>query len=78
MGSGTVAFFVIGHFLHELNVLIDDSWIIHDRPALSLGILLIVVGIQFFSLGLLGELLIARHGAGAGDRGYSVKQTLDD
>jgi len=30
---------------------------IGDRPLLTLGVLLIIVGIQFFSLGLLGEML---------------------
>jgi len=78
VGFGTVAFFVIAHFLYRLNVLTDISWNIHDRPALNLGVLLMVVGIQFFSLGLLGELLVARHGTAASDRGYSVSQILED
>jgi glycosyltransferase involved in cell wall biosynthesis len=78
VGFGTIAFFVVAHFLYKLNLLIDDSWNIHDRPAISLGILLMVVGIQFFSLGLLGELLIARHGSATGDRGYSVKRILEE
>jgi glycosyltransferase involved in cell wall biosynthesis len=77
VGSGTIGFFVVAHFLFKLGVLTDLSWNIHDRPALSLGILLVVVGIQFFSLGLIGELLVARHGA-ASDRPYSVKQILGD
>ncbi len=33
-----------------------------DRPALIFGVLLIVLGIQLFSLGLLGELIIFTHG----------------
>jgi hypothetical protein len=33
-----------------------------DRPALVLGVLLMVLGIQLFSLGLLGELIIFTHG----------------
>ncbi len=78
VGLGTVTFFVAAHFLYKLNVLLDKDWNIHDRPALSLGVLLLVVGVQFFSIGLLGELLIARSGMGPGDRGYSVKQILDD
>jgi glycosyltransferase involved in cell wall biosynthesis len=78
VGLGTILFFVVAHFLYKLSLLTDDSWNIHDRPAISLGILLMVVGIQFFSLGLLGELLVARRGAATGDRGYSVKQILED
>jgi glycosyltransferase involved in cell wall biosynthesis len=34
---------------------------IGERPLLLLGILLLVVGIQFFSLGLVGELLTSHH-----------------
>jgi glycosyltransferase involved in cell wall biosynthesis len=78
VGCGTIAFFVVAHVLYRLSLLTDSSWNIHDRPAISLGILLMVVGIQFFSLGLLGELLVARHGAAPGDRGYSVKRILED
>jgi hypothetical protein len=32
-----------------------------DRPALFLSSLLVVLGLQFFSLGLLGELIIFTH-----------------
>jgi glycosyltransferase involved in cell wall biosynthesis len=79
VGGGTIGFFVIAHVLFKLGVLTDLSWNIHDRPALSLGILLIVVGVQFFSLGLLGELLVARRGStSGGDRPYSVRQILGD
>ncbi|MBD0329693.1 MAG: glycosyltransferase family 2 protein [Thermoleophilia bacterium] len=34
---------------------------IGHRPLLTLGILLVVVGLQFFSLGLMGELLTSHH-----------------
>ncbi len=34
---------------------------IGNRPLLLLGILLVVVGIQFFSLGLIGEMLTSQH-----------------
>jgi hypothetical protein len=53
---------------------------LHDRPAISLGILLMVVGVQFFSMGLIGELLVARYGASTSgsDRGYSIKRILED
>ena len=48
--------------------------IIGNRPLLLLGILLIVLGIQFFSLGLLGELIISSNS----DKNvqYSVKSYL--
>jgi glycosyltransferase involved in cell wall biosynthesis len=78
VGLGTVAFFVIAHILYKMGFLLSSGWDIHDRPALSLGILLLVVGVQFFSLGLLSELLIARPEAGSSDRGYSIKRILED
>ena len=34
---------------------------IGDRPLLFLGILLMVLGVQFFSTGLLGELINKNH-----------------
>ena len=44
---------------------------IGDRPLLMLGILLVVVGIQFFSLGLIGEMLTSQHEEKArGERRY--------
>lgn len=44
-----------------------------NRPLLFLGILLIIVGVQFISMGLLGE-MIAQHGKRDGD--YSIKKRL--
>ena len=41
---------------------------IGDRPLLTLGVLLVVVGLQFFSLGLISEMLTSQHEEGAGDR----------
>ena len=35
---------------------------IGNRPVFFLGILLLIVGVQFFSIGLLGELLIKTSG----------------
>ena len=34
---------------------------IGERPLLLLGILLVVVGVQFLSLGLIGEMLTSHH-----------------
>ena len=49
---------------------------IGDRPLLMLGILLLVVGIQSFSLGLVGEMLTSQHEEKArGERRY-VRDTL--
>jgi glycosyltransferase involved in cell wall biosynthesis len=52
---------------------------IGGRPLLMLGVLLLVVGVQFFSLGLVGELLTSQHEERAAgklaNRGY-VRDTL--
>jgi glycosyltransferase involved in cell wall biosynthesis len=77
IGAGVLGFFVAAHFLQGLGVLADKSWVLHDRPAFSLGVLLMVVGVQFFSMGLLGELLVTG-ATGISDKGYSIKQTLGE
>ncbi len=41
---------------------------IGQRPLLTLGVLLVVVGMQFFSLGLIGEMITSQHEERAGDR----------
>ncbi|MCB0753078.1 MAG: hypothetical protein KDC52_16515 [Ignavibacteriae bacterium] len=44
------AYLTILWFLHEVNL--------SNRPILYLGTVLIIVGVQFFSLGLIGEMLV--------------------
>lgn len=51
-----VAGFLINLYL--LYIKLAFNIIIGDRPLLLLGILLMVIGIQFISLGLLGELIV--------------------
>jgi glycosyltransferase involved in cell wall biosynthesis len=41
---------------------------IGQRPLLTLGVLLVVVGLQFFSLGLLSEMITSQHEERRGDR----------
>ena len=53
---------------------------IGDRPLLLLGVLLVVVGIQLLSLGLVGEMLTSQNEArtSAGERlRFYVRDTLD-
>jgi glycosyltransferase involved in cell wall biosynthesis len=45
-----------------------------DRPALLLGSLLIVLGVQTFALGLIGELIIFTHASGMKE--YSVRSVI--
>jgi glycosyltransferase involved in cell wall biosynthesis len=54
--------------LTYLTVLKATGEAIGGRPLLTLGVLLVVVGIQLFSLGLVGELVTSLHEERAGDR----------
>jgi dolichol-phosphate mannosyltransferase len=50
---------------------------IGDRPLLLLGVLLVVVGIQFLSLGLIGEMLTSQHEEKAQARGTGHAHVRD-
>jgi hypothetical protein len=58
--------------------LITDKLVFHhalaDRPALLLSSLLVVLGLQVFALGLLGELIIFTHAKGIKD--YQVDEVI--
>ena len=45
-----------------------------ERPALLLASLLVVLGLQLFALGLLGELLIFTHARGLKD--YQIERVI--
>ena len=50
---------------------------IGQRPLLMLGVLLLVVGMQFFSLGLISEMLTSQHEEGVGGRAHA-EQHVDE
>ncbi|MFA6393960.1 MAG: glycosyltransferase family 2 protein [Patescibacteria group bacterium] len=50
--------------------------LIGSRPLLILGMLLVVVGVQSFSLGCLGELIIRQNGSDR--RNYVIKEIIDN
>ncbi len=50
---------------------------IADRPLLLLGILLLVVGVQFITMGLLGELIIRTYHESRDRPIYAVRETLN-
>jgi glycosyltransferase involved in cell wall biosynthesis len=60
--------------LAYLTVLKAAGETIGQRPLLILGVLLVVVGIQLFSLGLLSEMIISHHEERTRDRGRSEFQ----
>jgi Glycosyl transferase family 2 len=71
-----VATFTIG-ILELLYLVIARLWFsspLADRPALLLASLLIVLGVQIFALGLLGELIIFTHAGGSKD--YQVERVI--
>jgi dolichol-phosphate mannosyltransferase len=60
-GLGLVTCLIGAVILAYLTVLKLTGEAIGHRPLLTLGVLLVVVGIQFLSLGLLSELLTSQH-----------------
>jgi dolichol-phosphate mannosyltransferase len=60
-GVGLIASVVGVAILAYLTVLKAGGAGIGGRPLLLLGVLLVVVGIQFLSLGLIGEMLTTHH-----------------
>jgi dolichol-phosphate mannosyltransferase len=60
-GLGAIASIAGGAILAYLTVDKIGGAGIGNRPLLLLGVLLVVVGIQFLSLGLIGEMLTSHH-----------------
>jgi len=61
---GTIGIIVLTY----LTVLKALGHAIGERPLLTLGVLLVVVGLQFFSLGLISEMLTSQYEESAGGR----------
>ena len=75
VGATILSYLIGAHVLYRAGVLASSSYKIHDRPILSLGVLLIIVGIQFFSSGLLAELVVTGFSSGS-SKAYSVKKQI--
>src|SRR3954467_5742368 len=60
-GVGLIASIAGGAILGYLTIVKVGGSAIGGRPLLLLGVLLVVVGIQFLSLGLIGEMLTSHH-----------------
>ena len=50
---------------------------IADRPLTLLGVLLMVLGIQFVSIGLLGELIVRAVNSGRSGAAYRVREEIN-
>ena len=50
---------------------------LYNRPLLYLGTLLMIIGLQFFSIGLLGELIINRNRSGNRKKNISIAEKIN-
>jgi glycosyltransferase involved in cell wall biosynthesis len=50
---------------------------LYNRPLLYLGTLLMIIGLQFFSIGLLGELIVNRNRSGNRKKNISVAEKIN-
>ncbi len=73
LGLGLVGFVILVY----LTVVKLLGHAIGGRPLLLLGVLLVVVGLQFFSLGLISELVTAQHEQRTADRDRT-EQLVED
>ncbi|MCL6630790.1 MAG: glycosyltransferase, partial [Armatimonadetes bacterium] len=78
---GTIGFFVsltgfglAGYLSYDKLVLKHG---LSDRPLLFLAILMILVGLQFVTMGLLGEMMVRIYHEGSKRPTYVVKELLD-
>ncbi len=71
LGSSIIGFVLLAF----LSVLWFQGQSIGQRPLFFLGVLLIIVGVQFFSIGLIGEMLINTQDSKSIN--YTIKNKLD-
>ena len=76
-GLGLVLGFLGFAILVYLTIVKLTGHAIGERPLLTLGVLLVVVGLQFFSLGLISEMLTSQHEEGVGGRAHA-EQHVDE
>ncbi len=70
LGASFLGFIVLAY----LSVLWFEGYGIGQRPLFFLGVLLIIVGVQFFSIGLIGEMLINTQDQ---EIKYTIKNRID-
>lgn len=76
-GLGLLAALVggaIGLYLSYVKLVLGES--IGNRPLLTLGVLLMIVGVQMISMGLLGELVVRTYHESQGKPIYAVRERL--
>lgn len=67
---------LIGLYLSSLKLIYGYSYKIGDRPMLLLAILLVMIGVQFLAMGLLGELVVRTYYESQGKPIYFVRTIL--
>jgi glycosyltransferase involved in cell wall biosynthesis len=67
--------FLIGLFLMYVKFILGEN--IGDRPLLMLAVLLMIVGVQFITMGLLGELIVRTYHEAQDKPIYVVREVLD-
>jgi len=72
MGLGMLGFLICLY----LSIIWIGGQSIGERPLLFLGVLLIVVGVQLFSLGLLGQMLVVHRRAGASEEKVWIEKVV--
>jgi glycosyltransferase involved in cell wall biosynthesis len=78
-GLGLISFVAgigLGGYLSYVKFVLGQN--IGDRPLLLLAILLMVMGVQLISIGLLGELVVRTYYEALGKPIYAVREVLDE
>jgi hypothetical protein len=74
LGSGVLGF-VISLWLSYQRLVLKIS--VANRPLLLLGVLLMVIGFQFITLGLLAEMMVRAYHESSGKTIYFVREIID-
>jgi hypothetical protein len=67
-GSATTVYLAFQKIFHQASL--------GDRPLLLFGILFIIIGVQFITMGLLGEMLFRSSDGGQEKLTYPIKEVL--
>ncbi len=74
--ASTAVGFLLGVYLTVLKLGFGRT--IGDRPLLLLAVLLVIVGVHFVTIGLLGELLVRTYHESQGKQIYAVREILEE
>jgi glycosyltransferase involved in cell wall biosynthesis len=74
LGSGLLGFLISGWLTYQRLFL---GMSLANRPLLLLGILLMITGFQFITLGLLAEIMVRAYHESAGKTIYAIREVID-